>query len=281
MNYKTINKNTKTKNINILNQIQKLLDRHQIDSAEQYLREYIIKNEVSEYRILLKYAQILRMQVRYDEAIDILEKLLLTENKNYALYELTMIFVLKNDFKKAAEYIQQLKEIETEEFIETLSFSENYIGLQLNYDIIKQNDIHHALNLNYEEPKAIGHIIKHHCYDTHDIGKGYFKQDINISKLFYDIKKMINEEDLKIYSSGYCNCYYFYTKNIGYDYNGTSTSVFVVVVNPNFGIISMYPISDTVDKSMLNQYEIEKIEEGKTPKIKSQIDKFNQRYGKM
>lgn len=280
MNYKIVDKDIKSKNINILKQIQKLLDRNQIDSAEQYLKEYIDENQDTDPRVLLKYAQLLRMQVKYDEAIEILESLLLTTNKNYALLELFLIYTHKREYEKASEYLQQLKGIETNEYKETLLFNELYIGLQLNHDIIDQIN-GHSLNLCYEENQVIGHIIKHHCFDTHDEGKSFFSKDINIKKLFYDVKKMLQEGEYKYYCKGYANCYYFYYKNIGYDYNNVGTSVFVVVVNPNSGIITMYPVFDTTDKSMLNSFEMKETEEPKTYQMKSQIDKFYQRYGKI
>ena len=62
MNYKTIDKNSKSKNINMLKQIQKFLDKNQIDRAGQYMKEYIEQSSNSNKFILLKYAQILRLQ---------------------------------------------------------------------------------------------------------------------------------------------------------------------------------------------------------------------------
>lgn len=282
MNYKTIDKNSKSKNINILKQIQKFLDKNQIDRAGQYMKEYIEQSSNSNKFILLKYAQILRLQTNYEEALPILEKLLLTDNKNYALSELVLIYIQKKEYENAYECIKQLKKIELDkEQLKSLKFFEVYLRCQIDGTVPEEID-GHPLNIIYNEEHAIGHIIKHHCFYTHDNGKGYFKREIDIHKLFYDVKKMIKENDLKFYCRSNSNCYYFYYKNIGYDIDNQSTSVFVAVVNPILGIITMYPVYDTTDKSMLNIFEIkEEILEEKQPKIKSQIDKFYQKYGKM
>ena len=280
MNYKPTNLDDKNKNINILKQIQKLLDKNQIDTAAQYMEEYMENNFVNNLYVLLKYAQILRLQTRYDEALPILKALLPTNNKNYALLEMIMIYIQKKDYQKASECIEQLKSIEDDvEQLKSLSFLDTLVRKQIEGEIVGQES--HSLNITYSESRAIGHIIKHHCFDTHDESKGYFDQKINISDLFYKSKALIKNDNLKYYCTSNSLCYYFHYKNIGFDNNNQSTSVFVIIVNPLCGIITMYPISDTVDRSMLNNFEIkEKFDEGKSPKRISQIDKFYQRYGK-
>lgn len=134
--------------------------------------------------------------------------------------------------------------------------------------------------LSYSEEEAIKHIRKH-ADDYSSKNYSCFNTDFPLEEVYYKIRNIIATNDnYDLHSATIRNIYIF-----KYDANGRSHQkmvdyIKVVAIQDTNDIITMFPYENKGNLPYIDltpQKEIEEI-----PKVKrlSQIDKFNQRYGK-
>jgi tetratricopeptide (TPR) repeat protein len=123
---------------------------------------------------------------------------------------------------------------------------------------------------NYSKEEAIKHIIDHHTLDE-SLSSFYGKEDV---EKIYDFVKN-NLHKYKPFKTDIFDKYNIPYSSVGFDQNGYCDSL-IAIVNPyDLNIITMYPLYGG-DRYM----EEETAKPKKEVKRLSQIDKFNQRYGK-
>ena len=130
--------------------------------------------------------------------------------------------------------------------------------------------------INYSESAAISHIEKHMPFDEEEISPVLFNADFPMEEIYYKLRQML-PNDKCIYHSIFDSMYI-----IKYDNNGHVNSrlvdyfAVITVINTN-DIITMYPFDNKSGSYALDLTPT--IDISKVKRI-SQIDKFNQRYGK-
>ena len=124
--------------------------------------------------------------------------------------------------------------------------------------------------INYDEKKAIEHIIDHHILNE---SFSSFNEEINIESLFHDVKTRLDEGVVF-----YCDTFDRYIlkyDNIGYEDEKVINQLEIITIPNTKNIITMYPSKNIPNYDL----EEEDKEVKKAPKRLSQIDKFNLRYG--
>ena len=134
---------------------------------------------------------------------------------------------------------------------------------------------------SYNEEKAIEHIKKHlneDCCETFNVFTK-FNENFPIEEIYTKLKRILPSES-KIYSRGYQNIYFFKYDGCGLVDDKIIDYFYVCTFQNSNKIITMYPChSINIGKiryTDLNDYA------NSNKKIKriSQIDKFNQKYGR-
>lgn len=132
---------------------------------------------------------------------------------------------------------------------------------------------------NYDENKFLEHVQKHKLeFDSKQVS--FFRENFSIEEVCNQIKRMI-PNDKRIIHSIEADRYFFKYDNCGYK-KDKNTDYFTVVVLPNTNnLITMYPISfdEVVDFIDLNPCFKKEEQEYTRTKRRSQIEKFNQKYG--
>ena len=167
------------------------------------------------------------------------ESLLKTKSKIPALRELIVLEYNLKNYLKVLELIKLKKYIIDDKLIISISKELNTFFKDINYYDLKYN---YSINqiLDYDEYIAIEHILERHCNSEE---KSNFNKNIDIFKLFNNIKNMLNEE-YKINKLQF-NDYYL----IPYEIIGSKGENYLLVVTlPNTkDIITMYPVFNQYD----------------------------------
>ena len=169
------------------------------------------------------------------------ESLLKTKNKIPALTELIVLEYKLKNYVKALKLIEKMlkKYVVDHKIIISISKELNIFLKNVNYDNLKNNYLINQI-LDYDEYIAIEHTIERHCNSEE---KNNFNKNIDIYKIFNNIKNMLNEEH-KINKLLF-NDYYL----IPYEIIGSKGENYLLVVTlPNTkDIITMYPVFNQYD----------------------------------
>lgn len=272
----------------LLDSIDKLINDRKCVTAEKYLREYIDKNGDTDYPVVRKLAWVLTMNGKYGEAIDILQRLLERKDdfRASAAHNLAYIYSLFGEYEKSLEYINMCLDYP----IKSNQFRQDSIYLKKRIEILIKLENNEEYNGNIfrynNDEDAIKHIIDRHGVENDFDDSTNFDKKVNIESLFYRIKDEISTRlDLKYIEGLDSKYYHFLYPSVGY-FNGKVVNILRVVVALNNQIVTMYPALMEIGVDFINSFKIEEIEQPDTqiPKVKvrkSQIDKFNQRYGKI
>ena len=161
-----------------------------------------------------------------------------------------------------------------------------YLRKIVNNHIREKKDVSYIYRqiYSYSEEEMIEHIKKHEAdYNMGDreISTSYFLPEIEIEKLIEEVKKNLKPENA-LYTGYFDNTYCFRLDSCGRCDNKLVDYLEVVAFNGSPNIITMYPVSHTNNRNIVDlNYMREELEENK-PKVKtlSQIDKFRMRYSK-
>lgn len=271
--------------------IDKLIEEGKYIKAEKFLKAYIDENEGDYYPIIRKLGYVLVVNGKAEEAIEVMQPLLNITDENYyrAIYTLAFAYANLGDYEKSLEYIDLYikNPHNTSKYkLGTLKNLKTSILHDLEYEK-KYGNLEHSIDSRYSETDALNHIQCTHGFDIHEEGKTYFSEEIDIRELFYKMKNKIKScSNLKyVREKVWIRVYYFYYDSIGYTNNNKIGHVLAVVTTDYLDIITMYPEGNEIDTTNINELsEKRMINEHSYQKVntrKSQIDKFNQRYGKM
>jgi len=132
----------------------------------------------------------------------------------------------------------------------------------------------------YDEEDFYDHISKHlsDCDDIENKSTCVFVPNFPVKEVVEEMKKYI-PSDKKLYWGFYDNIYYFKYDGCGRDNTKLVNYIKVVCLDDTNNIITICPVvgSDNMPHIDLNYI---KKEEPVKVKVKSQIDKFNQRYNR-
>lgn len=260
----------------------------------------LIKKVLTEYPLdiwtRLEYARILRMNQQLDEALeqalyllDILERDKTDERAyEFTILELHSIYFLLNDYPKAYQYLNQVKEIRekrtVDDFLVKIPANEIFLKQRLGLlelkDVIDYQEIYLISQIvNYDKKRAINHIVERHHSDYPGEEDNYFEDDICIESIFDKVDKLLPTVG-STFSDSLASVFNFEYPDIpnvilkdGYPYKYLK----VVAFRDTLQIITMYPYFSKERIEIVNSL---KIEEKQKVKRMSQIEKFNNRYNK-
>lgn len=226
------------------------------------------------------------------EAKGILYSLLHGKNKSYAASTLLKLYVSIGEYGNClalTNYLLKCDDLDENLLYECkccLAISKVKLNFNINKDDYSKETYHLRQIIDYNELMAKNHIRKHLHENSRDKKHSVFNK-ININELFEIVKETIINSDKYIIKE-IVDMYTIYYPNIGKVENENSNYLSVIVTRGTKDIITMYPENITIEERKhiidvhnysINNFEVEQeLTRSLVPK-KSQIDKFNERYG--
>lgn len=220
------------------------------EEAEKLLEMAVITDKTSQAskdEFLLIKIKLLCCQGKYQECLNLL-------NKNVAVFK-------RHDWG----------------FFGTLIFLKKQLGILVpsDYQHFQEGYLWNQID-SYDEEAAISHIENHMPYDIND-STLQFVEDFPLRDIYFKLREMLPLET-KLYDSIITNLYVFKYDSIGRVNGKLVNHLAVVTLKDSNDIITMHPYENKARRECINLTP----ENQDIPKAKrmSQIDKFNQRYGK-
>lgn len=261
--------------------VSELLDSGKINLAKKIIFE-LLKYYPYDVMVNIQLATILIFEKEYETAKTVLEGL----PEEYVFNKLANLYIkLGEDDKLFELYNRYYKEGVVDEFdYDSLSYNRLKIYLRKKYDPNYHLDITSIIYsdsqiFDYNDDRAINHIKKHHSFNSID-DKGKFSDYIDIDSLFYDIKGSIdNNKNKSNLKRNVIDNYLFYLPNCGFQNEVACNYVEVITLINSPNIITMYPAK------FLGYGEVcyldEKKEEKAPVKVKTGLERFQSKYGKI
>lgn len=264
--------------------IQKLVSDNRLEVAsvkfEQYLQEY--PNDVCGCAY---YADLLIKMGRFQEAATILDDAPVTsKTPELARQDIILtrikLFSSLGQYEKCLEMIRnnfEMLECRNWNVTELLIFFKKKLGLLL-YDDYSGFNYKISQITGYSEEAAIECIRRYHLVNYGRTPHYCFYDDFPINEVYYKVRNMLPLEE-KIYENVFENTYIFKYANNGRVFGESVDYIKVITLMESNDIITMLPYKNTERVSCIDLTPV--VEEYPKVKRMSQIDKFNQRYGKI
>ena len=261
-------------------QIEQLLTNGKYEQAKRYVYE-LLELFPDDNMTNRQLGVILMVEKKYEEALNalkradeeivflILAKLYLKLDKDDSLYQLYLKYFQKDH----ALGLEMNDDSYTKYCNMQLYLKSRYEEV----DRHKEFGYFRRQLISYDEKEAINHIIDRH---TLNMECSCFDSEIDVEKLFYQMKNRINDvKDHAFLGRDTIEMYQFFYPNCGISIKGNLSSYLKVItlINTN-QIITMYPTGylKQIDVCVLKEKE-----EGKRKvKIKNGLERFNSRYSK-
>lgn len=247
-----------------------------LDEAMHLYNELLNNSYNDEYndKILLNISHILASKKQYIEAKKCLEKIESSKYYNNALKELMYIELYEKNFSKAYEYFLSIdNNIEYEK--ESIERIKLMLLKNLNIPTVCPVEKSYTKKqiINYDKDLAINHI-KEHTIPTQEENVSYFNENIDIEKLYDEIKPFLVSDNLIELTT--MAKYKIKYPRVGINNGKIVDELIVITKLYNDDIITMYPENSYIE------IEEEQPEEIKNIKVKrlSQIEKFNKKYSR-
>lgn len=247
-----------------------------LDEAMNLYNELLNNSHNDEYndKILLNMSHILISKKQYGDAKEYLKKIKYSKHYNDALKNLMCIEMYEKNFSKAYEYFLSIdNNIEYEK--ESIERIKLMLLKNLNIPTVCPVEKSYTKKqiINYDKNLAITHI-KEHAIPTQEENISYFNENVNIEKLYNEVKQFLIPENLIELST--MVKYRIKYPNIGINNGKIVDELIVVTKLYNDEIITMYPESAYIEEKEEQPEEIKNI------KVKrlSQIEKFNKKYNR-
>lgn len=257
------------KNLITLGNIYKMLG--DIDLA----RSYYFKSISSKYhdkRGYIYLTDLAMIEKKYDKAKECIGKFLSTDSndkeKNMANIRLALIAMKTGDIRKCQEL---MKQIDTK-YLDGLD-KDDYCSLKNHLKFITDKRKQSRGLYTYDQIKDYNlnrlkkHIDKIHTCENGDTST--FSKDIDLDDLILQIPELIEKGTM--IGNHYFEYYEVDYDNVGIVNGNYSNTLRLVVFSETNMIITMYPVKDLICYNKKEKSVVKK---------KSQIDKFNQKYGK-
>lgn len=267
-----------------------------LQKISEWEEEKKLKKALKHYEIYLKdfpydlnaytsFANLLIKFNRLEEAKNILEKI--KDFPNYSGDRLFFfikhihlkILCAEGKYQEAYDFQKQHPELlPGTNYFEDVLFLSKKVKEEFNCN--KNNYLFQQI-LNYNEEEFFKHVKKHQI-ESEDKEIFTFLEDFFIKDVYYQIRKLLPNKN-RLLISIYADRYYFKYDNCGYRKDRNTDYFTAVVLHDSNEIITMYPCSiDEVSTDFidLNPYFKKEEKEYTRTKRMSQIEKFNQKYGK-
>lgn len=274
-----------TVNIEYFLKIMKLAEEYKLEQAIKEYQKYI-QNYPKHLNAYVFYADALIKANRLDEAEYVLSQVIITpRTPNKDIENLTMIKIkllcCKKKYKECYELLLQNINIyfqRKSHFVLLIKFLKRELGILNESDISRFKGYLFQQLYDYNEEKALAHIQEHHIFDDED-SISHFVKDFPLKEVYYKIRKMLPLEN-KIITNGVKELYVFKYDANGHVNNKLVDFIQIVTFQDSNDIITMYPYENEERAFFIDISPVLGEEEGIKLKRVSQIDKFNQRYGK-
>ncbi len=198
-----------------------------IGEARNYFESLL--NAQNRTYAMLELGRLEYIEGNIEKSRNYFESLLNTQNRTYAIVNLMVMYIKEQNYIDAFKYLKYSKDSK----IKTSFKTELFIMKELNIFFDEENKIPISYNnlqiVDYDEFVALEHVIENHDSD--------FSKDIDIYRLFNDIKSKLTEEYKK--RKLVLNDIY----EIPYENVGENCHILRVVTLPNsHDILSMYPL---------------------------------------
>lgn len=266
---------------NIITQTKRigaLIDQGKIKQAQMMIDD-LIEDYPNDEVLILSQARIWLFYGRYEDAYNIL--LSTPKGEYYYSYYYTVAAIMVNDLEKLEYYYHKYYQQDQPDKPVIYRILQVYLQKIFEPEKLKvgYNESYFVRQIaNYNPDLAIKHIKNNHFNKEN---KTLFNPEVNIEELFKNIKKII--EDNKDANSvvGLAEAYNIYYPNIGKNSESDYYNLNYITVGTVYNssdIVTMYPTNNFL---LCEALPFPKKEESvKELKRVSQIDKFNQRYGK-
>lgn len=261
--------------------IVKLVKENKFEKAEAEYQAYLVEypNDCCSY---IYYAELLIKIGRFEQAQEILDKVLVNPNLRQITLEDTYLLKVKmlSSLQNYEEAYKVL--VDNWDVFDSRNWTIKGIDLFLRgkLGLLTEEDMHHNSYLlsqivDYSEELCLEHITKHQSYAGND-NPCIFNEDIPVTDLYYKLRKMLPLED-KIYHSITDNLYIFKYDNCGRVDGKLVDYMKVITLQGSNDIITMLPCKNN---ERIVHKDLTPVIVDKSSKVKriSQIDKFNQRY---
>lgn len=251
-----------------------------LDKFEIYFQKY--PNDISGYAY---YIETLMKLGKIDKAVEFFNHIIVEENTTmHAKEELLRIklrlLMLSEEYDKAYQFLIQYQSVFEKNKWATGALScflKKQLGILTDLER-KEFSKKYLLRqiLSYSEDDALNHINSSHQSTLENMSSVQFVEDFQIKDMYDKLKRSIPNQD-RIYDDAISDKYIFKYDACGH-VNSKLVDYFVVVATKNTNdILTMYPCSYKTDLKVPDLTP--EISKEKTKRM-SQIDKFNQRYGK-
>lgn len=269
--------------------ISLLLKRNKRSTAISELSVYL-ENYPYDVNARTIYASILVSLGRIDEVENIINNTVLTRRtSDRNIYELIKIKVkllcYQNKYEEAYELFMDNASLFKEyldDYYGTLIFFEKKLGLETDASLFC-----HTYNceqiLSYSEDRALEHISKH-VGDSELQTGSYFLSSFPLSKLYYELRDILPIKcDYNMHSNICTDVYLFNYDDCGREFSKSVDYIKVICIHDTNDILTMFPYRNSDNLPCIDyNFKCLTVSED-IPRVKkiSQIDKFNQRYGKI
>ncbi|MBE6160981.1 MAG: hypothetical protein E7158_01995 [Firmicutes bacterium] len=261
---------------------------------EEYVRTYY--NDIYSY---CSYASLLITVGRFDEAKKVLDELQreVENNKKYnslddgirgdtllknLLFIKLRYYIYSGHYEEAYNFILENEYILCEKKGVSLLTEKLFCSKKIGVEHEKEKFDRYLYRqiVEYSEKDFLEHI-KRHFQSTKEVintSESLFYFEFPFERVYENVKNSIPGKE-KLFDGIIEDNYYFKYDNCGKT-NGVNTNYFVVkVFHDSSDIITMYPF---IGADTLPYIDINYLKEEEKPRVRrlSQIDKFNQRYGK-
>lgn len=288
--------------LNTTSNVEALLRMGTIESQRgnlkeaKYYYEKMLEINPEDFMALYAISSIEIRRKNYDEAEKIYFKILnLTKNmdleservkknrmKKLALTSLMRLEIKKENYHKAYEY---LAEIASLDFIVPNDINRENLYLKHKLGLLNKEKIDletltyfERQTINYSEETAIKHVSFHKEEAENKRKHSIFKEGTDFTELFKIVKEKIKNEEAQNFTIS--DNYVLIMDEILGTLNGVETNKLKVVTQINTkNIITMYLLPPHYEE--INEVVKENEYKGFQRKRKSQIDKFNQKYGQI
>jgi hypothetical protein len=268
---------------NWFNKIKDIAIEGDIKKAEKFLNQYMIKYPNDPHAITL-YITICFHNNEIDKAEEYIKNSQDDDTCKRTIQRYHY-FYMKGEYEEAYKLLLVILEDKNinhkTDFYKELRFQRCFLEFTLKIDSgitytgYKANQI-----INYDRNLAIEHI-KTHTYDIEDKARhNKFEDEIDIEQLLEIVEERI-KDDIPCYKNETTNKYIFKypnLKNIEYIEGIQFKYLKVVSIRNTNNVIAMYPIF-TINR-ITSAVPLEREDKKTKVKTLSQIEKFNQRYGK-
>lgn len=264
--------------------ILKLVSDNYFNNALVLFQEYF-ERYPNDYSAYVQYADLFIRMGNFNQAEQILNSIVINSKLKPVFFEsYTLIkeklLVCQKKYNEAYKYfLENIDIFEMKEWgIDSFSlFIRKKLNLLTNDDMNQKNYLFSQI-VNYSDELCLEHLTKHQ-YNCENDNQFQFVENFPLEQVYYQIKSMLPmNSDNCVYNSLIDSQYIFKYDNCGKINGKTVNYIEVITLHDTDNIITMYPY-----KNMERTSSIDLTPAMDTSKVKkiSQIDKFNQRYGKM